>query len=75
MLLCLVNDVLDIKMIKKGIYEPKLEAFSPKETLDFIVAIFMPLCQSQQTKLDYSCVDQYYFDSAAKFRSDWGLMP
>ena len=46
MLLSLVNDVLDLKMIKQGIYDPKLEAFSPKQSLEFVVAMFKPSSQS-----------------------------
>ena len=30
MLLCLVNDVLDIKMISQGNYDSKIEKFNPK---------------------------------------------
>jgi len=39
-LLSLVGDMLDIKMIEKGVFEPKLENFNPKETLDFIGLMF-----------------------------------
>ena len=42
MLLSLVNDVLDLKMIEQDKYAPKLERFKPKETLEFIVAMFQP---------------------------------
>lgn len=42
LLLSLVNDVLDLKMIKLDKYDPKLETFSPTETFDFIVAMFQP---------------------------------
>ena len=46
LLLSLVNDVLDLKMIKQGIYEPKLDAFNPKNCLEFIVAMFKPTSKS-----------------------------
>lgn len=36
MLLCMVNDVLDIKMILHKKYEAKLEKFSPLNILNFI---------------------------------------
>ena len=49
MLLSLVNDVLDLKLIKQGIYEQKLDSFNPKETFEFIVAMFAPICQAQKT--------------------------
>ena len=42
MLLCLVNDVLDIKMISQGNYDSKIEKFNPKSIFDFIVAMFDP---------------------------------
>ena len=40
LLLSLVNDVLDLKLIKQGKYDPKLEEFNPSKTLDFIVGMF-----------------------------------
>ena len=43
LLLCLVNDVLDIKMIQSQKFEPKVEKFNPvKDVLEFIVAMFNP---------------------------------
>ena len=44
LLLCLVNDVLDLKMIEGGAYIAKAEEFSPKNIFDFIVAMFQPQC-------------------------------
>lgn len=40
LLLCLVNDVRDIKLIESGKFSPKMEAFSPLETLQLIREIF-----------------------------------
>ena len=40
-LLCLVNDVLDMKMIENGQYEPKFEIFNPQNVLDFIIDVFL----------------------------------
>ena len=42
LLLCLVNDVLDIKMINQGCYTPKLELFSPADVIQFILDMFQP---------------------------------
>ena len=42
MLLCLVNDVLDIKMIIHKKYEAKLEKFNPLNILNFIQQMFSP---------------------------------
>ena len=36
-LLSLVNDLLDIKMIEKGVFEPSCVNFNIMETLDFVV--------------------------------------
>ena len=40
LLLCLVNDVLDIKLIKTNKLQAKMEKFEPKKLLDFIVEMF-----------------------------------
>ena len=42
LLLCLVNDVLDIKMIEMNKFERNLTVFDPSETLKFIIAMFKP---------------------------------
>ena len=45
MLLCLVNDILDIKMINQGVYAPKIEKFNPNDIFRFIVQMFKPQSQ------------------------------
>ena len=42
LLLSLVNDVLDLKMIDKGKFVAKLEDFKPVDILNFVTAIFKP---------------------------------
>ena len=42
----MVNDLLDIKMIEKGVFEPTYDNFSLKETLKFVLQMF-----SEQSKL------------------------
>ena len=42
LLLCLVNDVLDIKLIESGKFESKMERFSPLKILKFITDMFNP---------------------------------
>ena len=42
MLLCLVNDILDLKLIEAGKYEPRNEVFDPISVLNFITAMFKP---------------------------------
>ena len=57
LLLCLVNDVLDIKMIQSQKFEPKNDRFNPvKDVLQFIVAMFNPQAQMQQTLVTYEAV-------------------
>ena len=51
LLLCLVNDVLDIKLIDQGKYNSSSETFSPKSAIDFIVTMFHPLSQIQKTSV------------------------
>ena len=56
LLLSLVNDMLDLKMIKEGKYDPKLEIFNPSLTLDFIVSMFQPHSQAKNTFVSHHCV-------------------
>ena len=42
MLINLVNDVMDLKMIGRGVYENKVEKFNPKDVFNFILSIFVP---------------------------------
>eukprot|EP00353_Schmidingerella_taraikaensis_P006733 CAMPEP_0185593826 /NCGR_PEP_ID=MMETSP0434-20130131/72769_1 /TAXON_ID=626734 ORGANISM="Favella taraikaensis, Strain Fe Narragansett Bay" /NCGR_SAMPLE_ID=MMETSP0434 /ASSEMBLY_ACC=CAM_ASM_000379 /LENGTH=117 /DNA_ID=CAMNT_0028220723 /DNA_START=116 /DNA_END=469 /DNA_ORIENTATION=+ len=41
-LLCLVNDVLDMKLINVNKYEARLKVFNPAKSLHFIKAMFRP---------------------------------
>ena len=45
MLLSLVNDMMDNKLIEAGIFEPKLARFHLKDTFDFILKMFKPYMQ------------------------------
>ena len=40
MLLCLVNDILDLKLIEEGKFLVRQEIFSPRSTLEFLVVMF-----------------------------------
>ena len=40
LLICLVNDILDIKMLQKGQFVSKNEVFSLEETINFVISIF-----------------------------------
>ena len=56
-LLCLVNDVLDMKQIEHSRYTPTLEMFNPTNVLEFIIAIFQPQSDMQKTTLTYETVN------------------
>jgi len=60
LLLCLVNDVLDMKMIEQGIYSTKCEEFNPKDTLNFILTIFEPQSQMLKTIISIKTVDSIF---------------
>ena len=40
LLLCLVNDLLDLKMIEQGKFVNREQIFNPNETFNFILQIF-----------------------------------
>ena len=40
LLICLVNDILDLKKIEEDKYTKKMEIFSPFKTFDFIANMF-----------------------------------
>ena len=42
-LLALVNDVLDLKLIEENQFEPNLQIFNPKETFEFLKNMFKGL--------------------------------
>ena len=39
-LLSLVNNLLDVKMLEQGVFEPKVESFKPIVVLDFVIDMF-----------------------------------
>ena len=39
-MLCVVNDLLDLKRIEQGVYMPNVESFSPSEVLRMTLTIF-----------------------------------
>jgi len=40
LLLCLVNDILDLKMIEQNKFIKRIETFRPAQTFKFIIDIF-----------------------------------
>ena len=53
LLLCLVNDVLDIKMINQGQYQPKIQTFSPEGVFKFIKDMFQPQSELQRIQVSF----------------------
>ena len=53
LLLCLVNDILDFKLIEEDKFVAKQEIFSPKSTFEFITNMFSPQAKMQNTKLKF----------------------
>ena len=55
----LVNDVLDLKLIEEGQFEPKMERFKPKEAIDFILKMLQGqgALTNTEIKVDYTAAD------------------
>ena len=56
MLLCLVNDSLDMQLIEQNKFVPKVEVFSPAETFKFIINMFQPNLKLQKSTLVFNSV-------------------
>ena len=56
MLLCLVNDSLDMQLIEQDKFVPKNEVFSPSEAFKFVFSLFEPSLKIQKTKLSFHSV-------------------
>jgi len=75
LLLSLVNDVLDLKMIQHGQFTAKFEHFNPAEILDFILAMFKPQAGMQGTQLGYETVSVADLDQAIDNGHAESLLP
>ena len=53
LLLCLVNDILDLKLIEENKFVPKNEIFSPRDTFNFITSMFAPQVEMQNSTLSF----------------------
>ena len=55
----LVNDILDLKLIEEGQFEPKMERFKPKEAIDFVLKMLDGQGALSNTKIqvDYTAAD------------------
>ena len=56
MLLCLVNDLLDIKLIENDRFQPRFIKFSPIQAFEFVVEIFKPHATMQKTSMSIAVV-------------------
>ena len=64
LLLCLVNDVLDIKLIKMGKFEAKTSVFDPKQTLRFIEDMFKPQADIQNVTVSCHAISLFSLKTA-----------
>ena len=46
MLLCFVNDLLDLRQISEGVFEMKPTVFDPNKVIELIVEMFEPQAKS-----------------------------
>ena len=53
LLLCLVNDILDLKMIDQQRFVTRNELFSPTATFEFIISVFAQAAEMQETELTF----------------------
>ena len=51
MLLCFVNDLLDLRQISEGLFEIKPNVFDPNLVLGLVCEMFKPQARSQKTQL------------------------
>ena len=58
LLLCLVNDQLDLRMIDLNQFEIKKEKFAPVETFNFILYMFAPQVKLVNTKIQFQSFTQ-----------------
>ena len=75
LLLSMVNDVLDIKLIESGNFTPKFETFNPLQTLQFIKDIFSPQTEMQKTTLNFKTVSISTLNEAIALNHQEHLMP
>ena len=58
LLLCLVNDILDLKMIEQGKFLTRKQEFNPLDIFKFIESIFSKTAQLQKTSLSFKpCIE------------------
>ena len=58
LLLGIVNDILDLKLIESGKFVPKLEIFSPLAALNFVVSMFATLGVAKNSQIVIETVSE-----------------
>ena len=71
MLLSLVNDLLDIKMIQANQFEAKEKVFNPRAVIDFILDTFKFQSAMQNTDISCICVKQGAFEQVRELRMNF----
>ena len=56
-LLSLVNNLLDVKMLEQGVFEPKVESFKPLEVLEFVTDMFREQMYMDGNELSYHVLE------------------
>ena len=56
LLLCLVNDILDLKMIEQNRFVERIETFRTLQTFKFIIDIFAQQAQMQRSEISFDVV-------------------
>ena len=56
LLLCLINDILDHKLIEENKFVPKIEKFMLRDTFNFISNMFANQMKMQKTELRFEAV-------------------
>ena len=52
MMLCFVNDLLDLKQMKHGVYKQIITIFDPNELLQLMIDMFSYQAEAQKVKLE-----------------------
>ena len=56
LLLSIVNDILDLKLIEENKFVPRVELFSPRDTFNFITNMFRPQVANQNSTIKFEAV-------------------
>ena len=60
LLLCLVNDILDLKMIDQDRFVKRDEPFCPTDTFNFVAGIFKKQAEMMSAPLIFETVKKLY---------------